>query len=75
MVTAFQAIKIFSLRSMTMEYICGYLVGTLWVTVLDSTNPLAVRAMNTAAPAFVMYLVSAVLLVAGGFFKGAKNAD
>ena len=53
----------------------AYLVGTLWVTVLDSTNPLAVRAMNTAAPAFVMYLVFAVLLVASGFFKGAKNAD
>lgn len=53
----------------------AYLVGTLWITVLDSTNPLAVRAMNTAAPAFIMYLVSAVLLVAGGFFRGVKNSD
>lgn len=51
----------------------AYLVGTLWITVLDSTNPLAVRAMNTAAPAFIMYLVSAVLLVVGGFFRGVKS--
>lgn len=51
----------------------AYLVGTLWITVLDSTNPLAVRAMNTAAVSFILYLVAAVLMVVASFFKVSKK--
>ncbi len=51
----------------------AYLVGTLWVTNLDSTNSLAVQAMNTATVAFVLYLLSAVLLVVASFFKADRT--
>lgn len=45
----------------------AYLVGTLWITVLDSTNPLAVKAMNTATAGFVMYLISMLMFIVSGF--------
>lgn len=51
----------------------AYLVGTLWITVLDSTNPLAVKAMNTATAAFAMYLVSVIMFIVTGFLKAKKN--
>ena len=46
-----------------------YLIGTLWVTQLDLSNPYAVAAMNTGAPAFIMYCVSMVILAVGSFFN------
>lgn len=49
------------------------LVGTLWVTALDSVNPMANRAMNTGFPAFVIYVVSALLFTASAFLKDKEN--
>ena len=49
------------------------LVGTLWVTALDSTNPLAVKAMNTGTVSFVCNIVAMLLLVVSGFFPLAKE--
>lgn len=46
-----------------------YLIGTLWVTQLDLSNPYAVAAMNTGAPAFIMYCISMVILAVGSFFN------
>lgn len=50
----------------------AYLVGTLWITVLDSTNPLAVRAMNTATAGFVLYIVALLMFTVCGFIKPKK---
>lgn len=46
-----------------------YLIGTLWVTQLDLSNQYAVAAMNTGAPAFIMYCVSMVAIAVGAFFN------
>ena len=46
-----------------------YLIGTLWVTQLDLSNPYAVAAMSTGAPAFIMYGVSMFILAIGSFFN------
>lgn len=51
-----------------------YLMGTLWVTALDSTNALAVSAMNTGAASFVLYALAMIACVVGGFFKVSKQA-
>lgn len=45
------------------------LIGTLWVTALDSVNPMANAAMNTGFPAFVLYVVAAIITVVSSFFK------
>ena len=50
------------------------LVGTLWVTALDSVNPMANRAMNTGFPSFVIYVVSAVLFTVSAFMKDKEVA-
>lgn len=51
------------------------LVGTLWITALDSVNPLAVAAMNSGATGFFVYLAAMVFLVIGGFMPIAKVFD
>ena len=51
------------------------LVGTLWITALDSVNPLAVAAMNSGATGFFVYLAAMVFLVVGGFMPIAKEED
>lgn len=51
------------------------LIGTLWITALDSVNPLAVKAMNTGTAGFVLYLVSALLILISSFFSFKKVAD
>ena len=48
------------------------LIGTLWITALDSVNPLAVSAMNTGTTSFVLYLVSALLILVSSFFSFKK---
>lgn len=46
-----------------------YLMGTLWFTKLDQSNQYAVNAMNTGAPAFVMYFLSMIVLTVASFFN------
>lgn len=46
-----------------------YLIGTLWVTQLDLSNPYAVAAMGTGAPAFIMYCISMVIIAVSAFFN------
>ena len=43
-------------------------MGTLWFTKLDRSNQYAVAAMNTGAPAFIMYFLSMIILTVGSFF-------
>lgn len=50
-----------------------YLMGTLWFTKLDQSNQYAVSAMNTGAPAFVMYFVSMIVLAVASFFNLYKT--
>lgn len=50
-----------------------YLMGTLWFTKLDQSNRYAVSAMNTGAPAFVMYFVSMIVLAVASFFNLYKT--
>ncbi len=46
-----------------------YLMGTLWFTKLDQSNQYAVAAMNTGAPAFIMYFLSMIILTVASFFN------
>lgn len=49
------------------------LIGTVWVSHLDDSNPYAVGAINTGAPAFIMYCASMILIAIGSFFNLAKE--
>lgn len=51
------------------------LIGTLWITALDSVNPLAVSAMNTGTASFVLYLLSALLILVSSFFNFKKASN
>ena len=51
----------------------SYLIGTLWATQLDASNPDAVAAMNTGAPSFIMFVVSMVIITVSSFFSFTKG--
>ena len=51
----------------------SYLIGTLWATQLDASNPDAVAAMNTGAPSFIMFVVSMVIIAVSSFFDFTKG--
>ncbi len=51
-----------------------YLIGTLWVTKLDQSNPNAVGAMNAGAPSFILYFASMILLSIASFFDIKKKS-
>lgn len=50
-----------------------YLIGTVWFTPLDASNPIAVQAMNTGATSFILYLIAIVICATGSFFKIVKE--
>ncbi len=52
-----------------------YLIGTLWVTKLDQSNPNAVGAMNAGAPSFILYFVGMILLSIASFFDIKKKSS
>lgn len=51
------------------------LVGTLWITALDSVNPLAVAAMNSGATSFIAYVIAMIMLVIAAFFPIVKKEN
>ncbi|MDE5667621.1 MAG: hypothetical protein K2I29_05210 [Clostridia bacterium] len=67
--------------SMILCCVCGFiviqsraeLVGTLWITALDSVNPLAVSAMNSGAGSFFMYFIAMIGFVVSGCFGLTVN--
>ncbi len=50
-----------------------YLIGTIWVTSLDSTNEYAVKAMGTGGPAFIMYCATMLIIAVAAFFNLVRN--
>lgn len=69
------------LVAMVLCAVCGFivvqarteLVGTLWITVLDSVNPLAVSAMNSGASSFIMYFIAMIGFMVSGCFNLCKK--
>ncbi len=50
-----------------------YLIGTLWATKLDQSNPYAVSAMGSGAPAFIIYCASMLIIAVSSFFNIVKE--